>query len=57
MVHIPYKGQRARAGPIWSAATVDVFVFNGLTSALALIKGGKLRALAVAQPRALAGAP
>jgi tripartite-type tricarboxylate transporter receptor subunit TctC len=45
MVHIPYKGN---AGALTDlvGGHVDV-VFNGLTSALALIKGGKLRALAV----------
>lgn len=45
MVHIPYKGN-APALTDLAGGHVDV-VFNGLTSALALIKGGKLRALAV----------
>ncbi len=45
MVHIPYKGN-APALTDLVGGHVDV-VFNGLTSALALIKGGKLRALAV----------
>jgi tripartite-type tricarboxylate transporter receptor subunit TctC len=45
MVHIPYKGN--------APALVDLvgghidLIFNGVTSALPLIKGGKLRALAV----------
>lgn len=53
MVHIPYKGN---AGALIDlvGGHVDV-VFNGLTSALPLIKGGKLRALAVTS-RSRAGA-
>lgn len=45
MVHIPYKGN--------APALIDLvgghidLIFNGVTSALPLIKGGKLRALAV----------
>ena len=45
MVHIPYKGN-APALTDLVGGHVDI-VFNGLTSALALIKGDKLRALAV----------
>ena len=45
MVHIPYKGN-APALTDLVGGHVDL-VFNGLTSAFALIKGGKLRALAV----------
>ena len=45
MVHIPYKGN-APALTDLVGGHVDV-VFNGLTSALALIRGNKLRALAV----------
>ena len=45
MVHIPYKGN---AGALTDlvGGHVDV-VYNGLTSAIALIRGGKLRVLAV----------
>ncbi|HEX2824772.1 MAG TPA: tripartite tricarboxylate transporter substrate binding protein [Burkholderiales bacterium] len=43
MVHVPYKGN-APALQDLVGGHVDV-VFNGLTSALPLIKGGKLRAL------------
>jgi len=45
MVHIPYKGN-APALTDLVGGHVDL-VFNGLTSALPLIKSGKLRALAV----------
>jgi tripartite-type tricarboxylate transporter receptor subunit TctC len=45
MVHIPYKGN-APALIDLVGGHVDL-VFNGVTSALPLIKGGKLRALAV----------
>jgi tripartite-type tricarboxylate transporter receptor subunit TctC len=45
MVHIPYKGN-APALTDLVGGHVDV-VFNGLTSALPLIKDGKLRAIAV----------
>ena len=45
MVHIPYKGN-APALTDLVGGHVDV-VFNGLTSAMPLIKSGKLRALAV----------
>ncbi len=45
MVHIPYKGN-APALVDLVGGHVDL-VFNGLTSALPLIKGGKLRALAI----------
>ncbi len=45
MVHIPYKGN-APALTDLVGAHVDL-LFNGLTSALPLIKAGKLRALAV----------
>ncbi len=45
MVHIPYKGN-APALTDLVGGHVDL-IFNGLTSAIALIKGGKLRALAV----------
>jgi len=44
MVHIPYKGmRRADRSRRWPCG----LVFNGLTSAMPLIKSGKLRALAV----------
>ena len=45
MVHVPYKGN-APALTDLVGGHVDV-VFNGLTSALPLVKSGKLRALAV----------
>jgi tripartite-type tricarboxylate transporter receptor subunit TctC len=45
MVHIPYKGNAPALADL-VGGHVDV-VFNGLTSAIALIKAGKLRALAV----------
>jgi len=45
MVHIPYKGNAGALIDI-VGGHLDV-VYNGLTSALALIKGGKLRVLAV----------
>ena len=45
MVHIPYKGN-APALTDLVGGHVDL-VFNGLTSAMPLIRGGKLRALAV----------
>jgi tripartite-type tricarboxylate transporter receptor subunit TctC len=45
MVHIPYKGNAPALADL-VGGHVDV-VFNGLTSAIALIKSGKLRALAV----------
>ena len=45
MVHIPYKGN-APALTDLVGGHVDL-VFNGLTSAMPLIKAGKLRALAV----------
>ncbi len=45
MVHIPYKGNAGALTDI-VGGHLDV-VYNGLTSALALIKGGKLRVLAV----------
>ena len=45
MVHIPYKGNAGALTDI-VGGHLDV-VYNGLTSAIALIKGGKLRVLAV----------
>ncbi len=45
MVHIPYKGN-APALIDLAGGHIDL-IFNGVTSALPLIKGGKLRALAV----------
>lgn len=45
MVHIPYKGNAPALSDL-VGGHVDL-VFNGLTSALPLIKSGKLRALAV----------
>jgi tripartite-type tricarboxylate transporter receptor subunit TctC len=45
MVHIPYKGNAGALTDI-VGGHLDV-VYNGVTSAIALIKGGKLRALAV----------
>jgi tripartite-type tricarboxylate transporter receptor subunit TctC len=55
MVHIPYKGN-APALTDLVGGHVDI-VFNGLTSALALIKGGKLRALAVTSLQRSAALP
>ena len=55
MVHIPYRG----AGPMMQdflAGMVDV-VFDGMGTSAAQIKGGKLRALAVATPKRLVGFP
>jgi tripartite-type tricarboxylate transporter receptor subunit TctC len=49
MVHVPYKGN-APALTDLVGGHVDV-VFNGLTSAFALIKGGKIRPLAVTSIR------
>jgi len=45
MVHIPYKGNAGALTDI-VGGHLDV-VYNGVTSAIALIKGGKLRVLAV----------
>lgn len=45
IVHIPYKGNAPALADL-VGGHVDI-VFNGLTSAIALIKSGKLRALAV----------
>jgi tripartite-type tricarboxylate transporter receptor subunit TctC len=45
MVHVPYKGNAPALADL-VGGHVDL-VFNGLTSALPLIKAGKLRALAV----------
>jgi len=55
MTHIPYKGN-APALIDLVGGHVDV-VFNGLTSALPLIKGGKLRALAVTSLQRAASMP
>jgi tripartite-type tricarboxylate transporter receptor subunit TctC len=55
MVHIPYKGN-APALTDLVGGHVDI-VFNGLTSALALIKGGKLRALAMTSLQRSAALP
>jgi tripartite-type tricarboxylate transporter receptor subunit TctC len=55
MVHIPYKGN-APALTDLVGGHVDV-IFNGLTSALPLIKGGKLRALAMTSLQRSAALP
>jgi tripartite-type tricarboxylate transporter receptor subunit TctC len=58
MVHIPYKGNAPALADL-VGGHVDV-VFNGLTSAMPLIKSGRLRALAVTSLKrsaALAGMP
>ena len=55
MVHIPYKGN-APALIDLAGGHVDL-VFNGMTSALPLIKGGKLRALAVTSMQRSAALP
>jgi tripartite-type tricarboxylate transporter receptor subunit TctC len=55
VVHIPYKGN-APALIDLVGGHVDL-VFNGLTSALPLIKGGKLRALAVTSMQRSAALP
>ena len=55
MVHVPYKGN-APALTDLVGGHVDV-VFNGLTSALPLIKSGKLRALGVTSLRRSAALP
>ena len=55
MVHVPYRG----AGPMMQdliAGQVDL-VFDGMGTSAAQIKGGKLRALAVATPQRLPGFP
>lgn len=55
MVHIPYKG----AGPMMQdflAGTIDV-VFDGMGTSAVQIKAGRLRGLAVATPKRLAGFP
>lgn len=49
MVHIPYKGNAPALADL-VGGHVDA-VFNGLTSAVSLVKGGKLRALAVTSLR------
>ena len=55
IVHIPYKGN-APALIDLAGGHVDL-IFNGLTSALPLIKGGKLRALAVTSLQRSAALP
>ena len=55
MVHIPYKGN-APALIDLAGGHVDL-IFNGLTSALPLIKSGKLRALAVTSMQRSAALP
>ena len=55
MTHIPYKGN-APALTDLVGGHVDL-VFNGLTSAIALIRGGKLRALAVTSLKRSAALP
>ena len=55
MVHIPYKGNAGALTDI-VGGHLDV-VYNGLTSALALIKGGKLRVLAVTSLQRTAALP
>ena len=55
MVHVPYKG----AGPMMQdflGGTIDL-VFDGMGTSAAQIKGGKIRALAVATPQRLPGFP
>lgn len=49
MVHVPYKGN-APALTDLAGGHVDV-VFNGLTSAITLIKAGRIRALAITSAR------
>jgi tripartite-type tricarboxylate transporter receptor subunit TctC len=55
MAHIPYKGNAGALTDI-VGGHLDV-VYNGLTSALALIKGGKLRVLAVTSLKRNAALP
>ena len=55
MIHIPYRGN-APALTDLVGGHVDV-IFNGLTSALAFIKSGKLRALAVTSLQRSAALP
>jgi len=55
MVHIPYKGNAGALTDI-VGGHLDV-VYNGVTSALALIKGGKLRVLAVTSLQRTAALP
>ena len=55
MIHIPYRG----AGPMMQdflAGQIDV-VFDGMGTSATQIKGGRLRGLAVATPKRLAGFP
>ena len=55
MVHIPYKGNAGALTDI-VGGHLDV-VYNGITSAVALVRGGKLRALAVTSLRRSAALP
>jgi tripartite-type tricarboxylate transporter receptor subunit TctC len=55
MVHIPYKGNAGALTDI-VGGHLDV-VYNGITSAIALIRGGKLRALAVTSLQRSAALP
>jgi len=55
MVHIPYKGNAGALTDI-VGGHLDV-VYNGITSAVALIRGGKLRALAVTSLQRSAALP
>jgi tripartite-type tricarboxylate transporter receptor subunit TctC len=55
MVHIPYKGNAGALTDI-VGGHLDV-VYNGITSAIALIRGDKLRALAVTSLQRSAALP
>jgi tripartite-type tricarboxylate transporter receptor subunit TctC len=55
MVHIPYKGNAGALTDI-VGGHLDV-VYNGVTSAIALIRGGKLRVLAVTSRQRTAALP
>ena len=55
MVHIPYKGNAGALTDI-VGGHLDV-VYNGVTSAIALIRGGKLRVLAVTSLKRTAALP
>lgn len=55
MVHIPYKGNAGALTDI-VGGHLDV-VYNGITSAVALVRGGKLRALAVTSLQRSAALP
>ena len=55
MVHIPYKGNAGALTDI-AGGHLDV-VYNGITSAIALVRGNKLRALAVTSLQRSAALP